>query len=467
MAVVRELVTKLDFKANLRPLNKTLDRVKRLKAAFGKFILGPVGVVGAALTGAATAMFAFVKVTADGLDKTAKLAKSLSITSSFLQELGFAADLSGVSQDQLGTAILKLSRSMKEAGDDVTTYTDIFDDDLKVAVKDANGELKTVEELLPEIADAFKNTVPETKKTAIALELFGRAGAAMLPLLNEGSKGIEKMRKEARDLGIVFGKDALVQAESFKDEMLRFQSTLKAIGTTIGVAFLPDMRALIETFRKFIVENRKLIKQRIIDFLSKLAFAAGFLFGVFLVFGKVIGVVVEKISSMVDGLVEALEFFGVLKKDAKSVGDEISRLETQIASLEKSIAKGIGGTAGKKAEIRLRFLRRELEKLTKVGKALRVEELLPERLPLTARLRAQQAAIVQPGGIRGKTGRLAEAGRRGEFQTARLERREAVVTQIINLSFTGIPLNEAARITIKEIEKQAKNVVKVKVDASK
>jgi len=342
MAVVRELVTKLEFKANLRPIDRTLAKVKRLKAAFSKFLLGPAGVIGAIFTGAGLAVFGFVNSVAGALDKTAKLAKSLSINAQFLQELAFAADLSGVSQDQLGTAILKLSRSMKEAGDDVTTYTDIFDDDLKVAVKDANGELKTVEELLPDIADAFKNTIPETKKTAIALELFGRAGAAMLPLLNEGSKGIEKMRKEARKLGIVFGEETLAQAEAFKDEMLRFQSTLKAVATTIGVAFLPDMRALIETFRKFIVENRKIIKQKIISFLETMSFVGGVLTGIFLVLGKVLKktfdfiLQIPIIGSILNGLGNVITG---TKEDIKSLDDQLVKAENNLERFQKRIGK--------------------------------------------------------------------------------------------------------------------------------
>lgn len=280
MAVVRELTTKLDFKANLRPLDRTLGKVKRLKNAFKSFILGPVGIIGAAITGAGVAMFGFVKVTADALDRTAKLAKQLSISSDFLQEMSFAADLSGASQEQFGIAVRTISRNLLEANRGMETYKKAFRD-IKVTVKNADGSLRSVEEILPEIADAFKNTIPEAEKAGRAAELFGKSGGALLPLLNEGAEGIENMRKEARRLGIVLDAEALKQSEAFNDELTRLQGAMKGLTRTMAAALLPEFRSLVTSLREFVTNNRELIKVKVISFLEKIAFAVGFVEGAF------------------------------------------------------------------------------------------------------------------------------------------------------------------------------------------
>ena len=66
---------------------------------------------------------------------------------------------------------------------------------------------------MKKIADKFAVMKDGSEKTALALDLFGRAGAKLIPMLNEGSAGISELQEEARALGIVLGKEDLKAAE--------------------------------------------------------------------------------------------------------------------------------------------------------------------------------------------------------------------------------------------------------------
>ena len=54
------------------------------------------------------------------------------------------------------------------------------------------------------VADALNKVKNEAARTAIVMEIFGKGGAKLLPLMSEGAEGINKLTARARELGIVF-----------------------------------------------------------------------------------------------------------------------------------------------------------------------------------------------------------------------------------------------------------------------
>jgi hypothetical protein len=61
------------------------------------------------------------------------------------------------------------------------------------------------------------------QKSQWALELFGRSGLDLIPLLNGGAAGISAMTEEARMFGVVVSQDAAKGAEQFNDNITRMQ----------------------------------------------------------------------------------------------------------------------------------------------------------------------------------------------------------------------------------------------------
>lgn len=301
MATVREITTLFNFKPQLGGLKKSIINVDKLKAA-----LKAVGIATAALGGA---IFAIAKTTANFGDNIAKTAQKIGLTTDALQELTFASGLAGVNQATLEGAIKRLSRGMLEASQGVAEYADTYKD-LDIDVEDANGKLKASDVILEELADKLGAMEDGTKKTALAQELFGRAGAELIPLLNEGSKGIRKMRKEARDLGLVMSKKATKSSEAFNDELFRTGEVIKAIKRDIGIFLLPIIQKLVKEFRNWVVQNRELIRENIPKFIDKAAFALGFLIGV------IQGVVIrfnEFVDALKAGKAWAIILFETLK----------------------------------------------------------------------------------------------------------------------------------------------------------
>ena len=193
---------------------------------------------------------AFVSMSTEALksmDDLTKLAQSTGVAVEQLSALTYAADLSGVSQDQLGTAFVRLSRNISDANQGIGEAQKGFDA-LGISVKNADGTLKSADTVLGEVAGKFATFADSTEKTALAVNLFGRSGADLIPLLNAGSEGIAEMTDEARELGLVFSQEAGKQAEQFNDNLTRLNAVKRGLVMRITNELLPSLLNMSEGF---------------------------------------------------------------------------------------------------------------------------------------------------------------------------------------------------------------------------
>ncbi|HAV77032.1 MAG TPA: hypothetical protein DCX53_06735, partial [Anaerolineae bacterium] len=137
MTTVRELVTKLGFDAkdaqkSADKFDKTMNSVKTALVA-----------VTAAATAAGGALFGITKSTSDAGDRLAKLSQQTGIAAQEIQGLQYAAELAGISTEELNNSLsffnVRASEA-QEAGDPAQLAMQ----ELGVSVRNANGELKRV-----------------------------------------------------------------------------------------------------------------------------------------------------------------------------------------------------------------------------------------------------------------------------------------------------------------------------------
>lgn len=220
-------------------------RSKAIKKAFDDAGKGIGLALGAAFTGVGAAAIAMTKSAIDALDEMGKLAQKVGITTEELSALSYAAELSGVSQEQLGSAMVKLSKNMSDAAQGTGEAQKGFEA-LGISVTNADGSLKSSSQVLSEVAGKFKGFKDGAEKTALAVNIFGKAGAELIPLLNAGSTGIEQMTKEAQALGIVMDSETAKAAENFNDNLTRLSKTATALGITMATELLPTLNQLTE-----------------------------------------------------------------------------------------------------------------------------------------------------------------------------------------------------------------------------
>lgn len=108
---------------------------------------------------------------------------------------------------------------------------------------------------LGKIMDAFKKMPDGVGKSAIAIQLFGRAGIGWLDFLNFGSAGLEEMRKRAEALGLSFSETDIQAFKDFGFSLNNLGLDIQAISIAIGLHLMPVAQDFVNRLDKFMVEN--------------------------------------------------------------------------------------------------------------------------------------------------------------------------------------------------------------------
>lgn len=230
-------------------LEKGLGAVQARFATFGKALASTMAIAAAGVTAAAVAIGSQIKSAIDNADKVNKLSQSAGMTTEEFTRLRYAADLADVSQETLGKSASKLSKAMIDvAGGGAGPAKQAFDA-LGVSVTNSDGTMKSASTVLGEIAGKFENYRDGAAKTALAVALFGKSGADMIPVLNAGKQGLQESGDEAARYGLVLDKKTTSAAEAFNDNLKRMEKMNEGIIVQITARMLPAFEQLSEAMR--------------------------------------------------------------------------------------------------------------------------------------------------------------------------------------------------------------------------
>lgn len=186
---------------------------------------------GAALGFAAKLGYDEIKQAAQaGLEYASSLgetAQQLGVTTSALQEYRYAASQAGLSQEEMDLALTQLTRRIGEAASGTKAQAQAFNT-LGVSVKDANGNILTAGDAIPKIADALEKVKSPAERAAILMDLFGKSGQKLEPLLSGGSKAVNELREAAHKLGLVLSEDQIQRADETADKLAALNQVLSA-----------------------------------------------------------------------------------------------------------------------------------------------------------------------------------------------------------------------------------------------
>ncbi|TGQ69514.1 hypothetical protein EN829_015060 [Mesorhizobium sp. M00.F.Ca.ET.186.01.1.1] len=292
-----------------------------LKANFGQFsaslktLGGDLAVVGqrlaligtglaAASSAAAAGLFSLAKSGAEAADAAGKAAEKTGLQIDAYGRLSFAAKQADVDQEQfvagmsrlnkaiaeaavegtkaaktlgdagstitqgdgfstetfsdLGVTVTRFGLSVKKAATQVKQSSNVFAQ-LGIRVKDANGNIRATEDIVGDLADVFAKMPDGPKKSALAIELFGKAGVLMIPFLNQGKAAIRDLGKEAERLGFTFSKQDAEIGDAMGDTLDEVQAAAFGIKKHLGLIFAPGITALATGLRDVIVQNKNAI----------------------------------------------------------------------------------------------------------------------------------------------------------------------------------------------------------------
>jgi hypothetical protein len=251
---LREILASFGFEVDT-------SAIKRGEAA-SDGLLHKLQGLGTAIAGAFAlhAVKDFFEATVHGATDLARSAIMYGTTAQELQGLQFAAEMSNVSVESLNMGIMRLQRSLFAAKEGANEGGKAF-----AALGLTAKELKAMsgpEEQLSAIADAFVKIEDKSTRTGVAMKLFGRGGAQLVPFLMKGSAGIKELTSEVERLGGGFTKDFIEKAEEAHQAQVRLDMATKSLRVTLVTGLMPAAMALIHGLQ-WLAQAVKDVNQRV------------------------------------------------------------------------------------------------------------------------------------------------------------------------------------------------------------
>lgn len=224
------------------------DRTAAAFASASRNLDGLSNRVGTVVAGAATlgtafaGAFAFMgaKGAIDTLDQLDDLQEKTGISVEKLSELRFAGESVGTPFEALAGGVGRLSKLMVEAAGGNKEATATFRA-LSIEIKNADGTMRTNEQVLGDLADRFSGYTDGAEKSALAQRVFGKSGAEMIPFLNQGRDGIEKLRIEAEQLGAIYSGSLAKDSADFNDNLTKLRLASEAAAISVGGPLLKSL----------------------------------------------------------------------------------------------------------------------------------------------------------------------------------------------------------------------------------
>lgn len=385
---------------NIRRLGNSMQglqgQVKNAALGFSN-LKGAVAGFGAAIAGSAIVggLTAVVKRSIDAGDELFNLQAKTGVAANALIGIGNAAKLADVDMGTLGKGLTKLNVNLVKAAEGNEDLARKFQA-LGVNVKDANGQVVPADKALAQIADRFANMPDGAQKAAAAVALFGKSGAELIPLLNEGAAAMDEFTYKV-------GEDFAARSDLFNDTITELGIKTQGFGLELTDALLPALQSILEVFGDlFDTKNDFNALFEVIK--GGLRVVATVIFATI----KLVDVFIKNAVAMVEVVQKAFagDFAGAAAAYQNRVGDLLTQARSDFAEIQKiwtdSPSPGTGRrTSGRSMDLDTtdQDARRAAEARRTAAEARKAaseqERLLERRASLTQRVAQLQEQLSQ------------------------------------------------------------------------
>ena len=165
-----------------------------------------------------------------------------------LEAWDYAAPLLDVDADTIKGAMVKITKAMGDAQSGSDAAIAKFQNLGVCITNEADGSLKSAEEVFWEIVDALGGIENATERDIAAQELLGKSYGELTPLIKAGRGAMEDFYKEAEAVGYILSEDQVKALGEVDDAYQRLQLTIEAGRKQLAAEFAPAAQAAMELF---------------------------------------------------------------------------------------------------------------------------------------------------------------------------------------------------------------------------
>ena len=258
-----------------------MDKLKSWAAAAG------AAIAGSAIAKGLKEIWDISSQVAEAGDNVDKASQKFMLSRQAFQEWSFVAQRSGFDINQLGQAVVDLSKKVGEGKEDILSVLE------EIGISAAEAMTATPEELFDMVIEGLQGVGESTRRAYLADKLLGGAAKDLNPLLNMSADATRELKDEVNALGGVMSDQLVDQSAKFQDSQTNLQAAWDGVKNHLAENTLPGMTQIVDGLTQMLTGN----------FYGGLSTAAtgveSFLGGIVIGFGAF---VVDIVKESVDGI---------------------------------------------------------------------------------------------------------------------------------------------------------------------
>lgn len=239
-------------------MQKSMNSMGSLNTTSVK-IAGGFVALAVAIAKAEKALIAMTKESAAFADNIITLSMQTGQTTDQLQEFSYATELIDVSVDTLQGSLTKLTNNMQDTINGTGNAKASFEA-LGISVTDADGNMRSANDVFYETIDALGDVKNETERDAMAMDIFGRSAQDLNPLIIQGSDTLKAYAQEAHNVGYVLNNEELSALGAVDDAYQRLQKSQEGAKNQLSAEFAPYLTEFYEKITKLIRDGGQALK---------------------------------------------------------------------------------------------------------------------------------------------------------------------------------------------------------------
>lgn len=228
---------------------KGIKSAEKSGKSFGQTLTSGLKVAGKAMaalyTGTVAAAAAIAKITLSSVkygDEIGKQSQKLNMSTEGYQKWSTMLEMAGTSIDIMSMGMKTFTGILDEASNGNATAL-LTLQKLGLGYEDFAG--LSVEDSLKKVVEQFQTMEQGAEKTQLAVDLFGRSGQELLPLLNQEVGSIDELFKSYEELGLIISDDVISASEDLDDQLSLLKKSFKVASVNIGTVFMPAISRVI------------------------------------------------------------------------------------------------------------------------------------------------------------------------------------------------------------------------------
>jgi len=231
------------FQGQVKSINSRMGALVLMQGAqmFAGFIRG--------VTSAVRSLISMGQAQTDVIGRQKDLAAQLGMSYSQLAGIAHVANITGVGIESVATAATKadvaLVKAQKGSKQAQAAFAGLGLDVAQLAAMNPADRFNAIAQAIANIPDA-------AGRSSAAVALFGKSGANLLPIFEEGAAGIAAAQAEAKRLGLTLTTAQVSNVDQMGDSFARVQQAISGVVGQIVAHLAPAINSVALAFTDFV-----------------------------------------------------------------------------------------------------------------------------------------------------------------------------------------------------------------------